>query len=168
MSGKKPEVIHVNGSFDHRIHHAYIDDELKSMLVAHGFRLDQSFYENDRYYAIVAERLPDQGFEPALQKIMDDPEMPATLTFRYAYTNPMRTAAGYGGGYCKITRKSVEWLDTDCIPIIFDALRTVSRETHLSDRSKRALNKAFTGAQYPVELAALSNRITVMGMSMQA
>jgi hypothetical protein len=166
MSAKKPEIIHVNGSFDHRIHHVFLDPEAKATLISHGFRLDQGFFENELYYAIVAERLPDQGFEPTIQKMMNDPDMPATLTFRYAYTNPTRTAAGYGGGYCKITRKGVEWIDSDAIPAVFDALRIVQREPHLSDRSKRAIGKAFATAEYPVELAAMSNRVQVMGMTM--
>jgi hypothetical protein len=166
MSAKKPESIRVNGSFDHKIHHIYIGDELKEQLEAHGFRLDKAFVENERYYSIVASRLPDEGFEPLIQTMMDDPEMPPTLTFRYAYTNAQGSAAGYGGGYCKITKKSVEWADVDAMPVFIDTLRVVQKEAQLSDRSKKAIGRAMERVEYPSELATLSNRIQVMGLTM--
>lgn len=163
----KPELTKVLGSFDHKIHNSFIDDDQIDALIGYGFKFDKSYVEDAVYYRITIDKMPQQGFEAVFQEIMKDPEMPGTLTFRYAYSNPAKTAAGYGGGMCRITKRSVEWADTDAMPAMVDAIKFASKESQLTERTKKALAKANEKLGYPEELTAPAQMTTIMGVPLR-
>lgn len=163
----KPELTRVVGSLDHKIHKSFIDDAQKEALEGFGFKFDKSYVEDTVYYRITIDKMPERGFEGIFQEIMQDPEMPASLTFRYAYTNPAKTASGYGGGMCRITKKAVDWADSDAIPAMVDAVKFASKESSLSERTKKALAKANEKIGYPEHLAESSAPVTIMGVPLR-
>lgn len=163
----KPEMVRVVGSFDHKIHSSFISKEQRQGLEGYGFSFDKCHVEDTLYYRIHIDRMPETGFEAIIQEIMNDPEMPSTLHFRYAYTSPQRTASGYGGGMCRITKKSVDWADSEAMPAMVDAIKYASKESALSERTKKALARANGMMGYPEGLAESSNVVNLFGTPMR-
>ncbi len=160
----KIELVKIVGSFDHKIHSSFINEEQREQLEGYGFQFDKSYVEDTLYYRISIDKLPEQGFELVMQEIMNDPEMPTTLNFRYAYTNPSRNAAGYGGGVCRITRKGVDWADSEAMPSMIDAIKFASKESQISEKTRKAVAKAMEKMEYPANLATAGAHRNIMGV----